>query len=202
MAKIYKRKNINNNNYLNSERKLLEELFSSIIEYNNYENLLMNKLKENNRYNNQILKGYLVEKNWFLKWKKCTDYDNNKSLLSDLIENKDKIKNNIKINKPDLYPISIIKYLSKNNFSTILKSDIFILVSEKFVSIFESNIPSLKIHKISFKIKNHKLIFFEQSGLYSFNNILPIESNEFFKITNNLIELYIFQEQLKLRIKH
>ena len=51
----------------------------------------MNKLKENNRYNNEIFKGYLVEKNWFLKWKKCTDYDNNKSLLSDLIENKDNI---------------------------------------------------------------------------------------------------------------
>ena len=81
-----------------------------------------------------------------------------------------------------------------------MKSDIFILVSEKFVNIFESNIPSLKIHKISFKIKNHKLIFFEQSGLYSFNNILPIESNEFLKITNNLIELYIFQEQTNTRI--
>ena len=57
----------------------------------------MSKLKDDNKYNNEAIEGYIIEKNWILKWKKCTDYDNNRYLLSDLRENKDKIKSNINI---------------------------------------------------------------------------------------------------------
>ena len=168
----------------------------------------MHKLKEKNRddNNDKIIEGYFIEKNWFQKWKHYTDYDKNIFLLSDLIENKDKIKDNIKNScKNDLKDISMIKFFSKDKFNLILKNDL-ILMREDFVKIFEKKIDQIKKYKILFKIQNHRLIFFDENkkiigNTYSINNILPIESNEFFKIANNLIELYIFQEQLKLRIK-
>ena len=99
----------------------------------------------------------------------------------------------------------MIKFFSKDKFNSILKNDL-IIVSENFVKIFEKKIDEIKKYKILFKIQNHQLIFFDENkkligNTYSINNILPIESNEFFKIENNLIELYIFREQLKLRIK-
>ena len=193
----------------NSEADLIDDLYLSMIEYNNYEKLLMKKFRLNSDINKEKMEGYFIEKNWFIKWKKYTDYDNNRFLLSDNINEQDinKIKESIKSNyKSDIKPIKIIKYFNKNNLTeSVFKNDIYILVSENFIKIFEKKIEELKEYKITFKILHHIISFSEGSNqinnYYSFNNILPIESNESYKIANNLIELYIFQEQLKIKIK-
>ena len=196
--------NLNNTNN-NSQKNLINELYLSLIEYYNFEKLLMNKLKSNDNDNNGIIEGYFVEKNWFQKWKLYTDNDNNRFLLIEKNEqNIEKILNSIKINsKPDIKPITI-KFFNKNHLDSIFKNEIFILVSEQFIKYFEVDIEKQKRYKISFKIKNHKFYFSddnkEKFSIYALNNILPIEANECFKITNNLVELYIFQEQLKIQI--
>ena len=74
--------NINLNNKKSPE-KLVDKLYLSMIEYNNFEKLIMDKLKLNDNKNNEIMEGYLLEKDWFIKWKNYTDYDNNRFLLSD-----------------------------------------------------------------------------------------------------------------------
>ena len=99
----------------------------------------------------------------------------------------------------------MVKYFSKDRLNSILKNDL-ILVKEDFVKIFDKKIDEIKKNKILFKVQNHQLIFLgptktQIGNAYSIDNILPIESNEAFQIANNLIELYIFQEQLKLRMK-
>jgi len=197
------------NKTIESREKLIVQLYSSLIEYNNFQNFLITQLKEKNKSNNncKIMEGYFIDMNWFQKWKQYTDYDNNRYLLNDLMGNKDKIKNNIKNNyKNDLKETSIIKYFSEDEFILILKNDILILVRQDFAKIFEKETNDIKKYKILFTIRNHQLIFFNKNkkqigNVYSINNILPIESHKSFQISNNLIELYIFQEQLKLRIK-
>ena len=196
------------NKTLESREKLIVDLYSSLIEYNNFQKFLINNLKEKNKGNNneKQIEGYFIENNWFQKWKQYTNYDTNRYLLNDLIENKDKIKHNIKNNcKKDLKENSIIKFFSKDKFNLIF-NNVVILVREDFVKIFEKEINEIKKYKIFFKIQKHQLIFFNENkkqigNLYSIDNILPIESHKSFLIANNLIELYIFQEQLKLRIK-
>ena len=112
--------NFDINKVIESEEKLLEKLYSSLIEYNNFEKFLINKLKEKNKDNNddKLIEGYFIEKYWFQKWKHYTDYDNNKYLLNDLIENKDKIKNNIKYFMFFIFTKSqiILFYLDRKNY--------------------------------------------------------------------------------------
>ena len=83
-----------------------------------------------------------------------------------------------------------------------MRTDIIALVNEKFLSIFTKKLENFERYKSKFNITNHKLIFSnnhnQKYDIYSFNNILPITSNECFIIANNLIELYVFQESLKL----
>ena len=92
---------------------------------------------------------------------------------------------------------------TKINFDSI-KTDILILINEKFLGLFEKNLEYQEKYKIKFKIESHKFIFelknHDKKSLCSIKNILPIENNKCFRIANNIIELYIFQEQLKLRI--
>jgi hypothetical protein len=167
----------------------------------------MNKLKLNDNKNNEIMEGYFLEKNWFFKWKEYTDYDNNRFLLSDNNneqEIKSKIKGKINQNiQSELFQKLVIKDFTKINFDSI-KNDLLILINDKFLGHFEKNLEYQKNFKIKFKIENHKFIFemqnHDKKSLCSIKNTLPIENNKCFRIANNLIELYIFQEQLKLRI--
>ena len=197
-----------NKNYKITLEKLIEKLYKSMIEYNNFEKLLMNKLKLNGFNNNEIIEGYFLEKNWFSKWIELTNYDNNRFLLLNNKNDKhiDEIKGNIKItSENDIYPISLIKYFNNNNFESKIKTDIIILVNEEFLSLFEKDLEYQQKYKTKFKIEKQKFIFLfdknEKKSIYSINNILPKEKTKCFKIANNLIELYIFQEKLKKRIK-
>ena len=199
--------NQNFNNKITKE-KMIDKLYLSMIEFNNFEKLIMNKLKLDKNDTNEIMEGYFLEKNWFLKWKEFTDYDNSKILLSENnIEKKiNQIKSKVKsISQSELYPISIIKYFNNYNLENILKNETIILVNERFLSIFENNLEYQGKYKIKFIIDKHQIIFLFEKGnnksIYSLNNILPIEKNKSYQIANNLIELYIFQEQLKIRIK-
>ena len=90
--KLIFNENINNKT---SPEKLVDKLYLSMIEYNNFEKLIMNKLKLNDNKNNEIMEGYFLEKDWFIKWKNYTDYDNNRFLLSDN-NNEQEIKSKIK----------------------------------------------------------------------------------------------------------
>ena len=198
--------NININNKTSPE-KLVDKLYLSMIEYNNFEKLIMNKLKLNGNNNKEIMEGYFLEKDWFIKWKNYTDYDNNRFLLSDNNneqEIKSKIKGKINQNiQSELFQKLVIKDFTKINFDSI-KNDILILINDKFLGHFEKNLEYQEKFKIKFKIENHKFIFemqnHDKKSLCSIKNILPMENNKCFRIANNLIELYIFQEQLKLRI--
>ena len=167
----------------------------------------MNKLKLNDNKNNETMEGYFLEKDWFIKWKNYTDYDNNRFLLSDNNneqEIKSKIKGKINQNiQSELFQKLVVKDFTKINFDSI-KNDILILINEKFLGHFEKNLEYQEDYKIKFKIENHKFTFELKNqvkkSIYSLKNILPIENNKCFQIANNLLKLYIFQEQLKLRI--
>ena len=196
------------NNIMNSDENLINRLYLSIIEYNNFENLLINKFRQNKNDIDEIMQGYFIDNSWIQKWKTNTDYENNRFLLSENIneENIKKIKESIKINsKSTLKEISIIKYFNEKNFNSIYNNHIITLVSEKFLNIFVKEIKGCKRYEIKFRIINHKFFFFQEKyekySLYSFNNTIPIETNEYFKIINKLIELYISQEQIKLKIE-
>ena len=88
------------NNIMNQDENLINRLYSSIIEYNNFENILINKLRENKDDSDEIIQGYFVDYSWLQKWKKYTDYDKNRFLLGENKneENIKKIKERIKIN--------------------------------------------------------------------------------------------------------
>ena len=209
-ADIYKNKNRsskfsgNNNNNLHSDDLSLDDLYQSLVEFIIYENYLINKLKNYNIVNEQY-EGYLIEKNWFHNWKICTNYDKNKYRIKEdnYEENYEIIKNSINIDlKQELFPIKILSNFNINYYQSILDTDIIALVNDKFLSIFTKKLENFEKYKSKFHINNHKLIFSndhnQKYDIYSFNNILPIASNECFIIANNLIELYIFQETLKL----
>ncbi len=57
--KLIFNENINNKT---SPEKLVDKLYLSMIEYNNFEKLIMNKLKLNGNNNNEIIDGYFLEK--------------------------------------------------------------------------------------------------------------------------------------------
>ena len=107
-----------------SKQKIIEKLYLSMIEYNNFEKLITNKLCSNNIDKSEIMEGYFLENYWFGKWKKFTDYDNNRFLLSDnKEENINLIKSKIKpFSHSELHPINIIKYINKTNFDNILNN--------------------------------------------------------------------------------
>ena len=147
------------NNIMNQDENLINRLYSSIIEYNNFENILINKLRENKDDSDEIMQGYLVENNWLQSWKKYTDYDKNRFLLGEYKneENIKKIKESIKINlKSDLKEISIIKYFNEKNFNSIYNNHIIALVNEKFLNMFVKRVEYYKRYKINFRIINNK----------------------------------------------
>ena len=57
--KLIINKNLNNKISL---EKLVDKLYLNMIEYNNFEKLIMNKLKLNGNNNNEIIDGYFLEK--------------------------------------------------------------------------------------------------------------------------------------------
>ena len=183
----------------------LDDLYQSLVEFVKFENLLINKLKSNDNINNEQIEGYFLDKNWFHEWRNCTNYDKNKYKIQE--DNNDEniktIKSSFNIHlKQKIIPINLTKNFNINNYQFILKNDIIALVNDNFLSIFTKILQNFEIWKSKFYIKNHKLIFSNRNSqnyfIYSFNNILPIESNECFIIANNLFELYFFQEILKL----
>ena len=200
-------KKYGNNNYNNlyPENLSLDDLYQSLIEFTKFENLLIDKLKSNYNIIIEQYEGYFIEKNWFHNWKMCTNYDKNKYKIKegDNEENIEIIKNSINIAlKQKLTQINILTYFNINSYQSILTTDVIALVNDKFLSIFTKKLENFERYKSKFTITNHQLIFAnnhnQKYNIYSFNNILPITSNECFIIANNLIELYFFYETLKL----
>ena len=187
----------------------------SIKEYYTFDTLLIKELKETKEKSEKNIKGgYLINKKWLDKWKTYTQYENiKKEFLSEDLkpENDEKIKETII--KRNIYnqdfnmgDIDVFNFNSSSEIKAYLQKESIILVGEKFYKLF--------IEKSKDKIKfssNKRMItiYFNKNinkdkdkyDIEAYNNILSLDINNCNKMIDNLIKIYIFQEQLKLKIE-
>ena len=205
---------ISKNSFFKSEnlkQNEINKIYKSISVYFMFETNLINDLKQ---LKVEVQKeGYLISKKWLNDWKKYSDYENiKKNFLSKnlLDENNIKqfiIKNFIK-NKTILSDIQSLHLDINKIFIKFSKGEEFAIVNSDFFNIFGKNLEDQQKNKIRFFLKNKKIIFhFNESKIddkfkeyYSYNNIISIKIRECFKIVHNLIDLYIYQENIKLKI--
>ena len=71
---------------------VVDAIYNSILEYFDYENIMINELKNNNKKSGH---GHLVTKKWIDEWKKYTNYESIKDKYFFQNNNIDKNKNSI-----------------------------------------------------------------------------------------------------------
>ena len=205
--KVEKLEIINNNE--------IDNILQSIKEYYTFDTLLIKELKETKEKSEKNIKGgYLINKKWIDKWKTYTHYENiKKEFLSEGLnpENDEQIKETII--KRNIYnqdfnmgDIDVFNFNSSSEIQAHLQKESIILVGEKFYKLF--------IEKSKDKIKfssNKRMItiYFNKNinkdkdkyDIEAYNNILSLDINNCNKMIDNLIKIYIFQEQLKLKME-
>lgn len=197
----------------------IDMICNNIIEYYKFEKSLTKELNEKNEKKN-IKEGYLVDENWFNKWKEYTDYKNikdhflNKDEIT--VEDIDKIKihinsnldnNNIKLDK-----LETIKFNNINDLKYILQSTSLVLINIKFIETLKEYQKCGIEQEIAFLPKYREIIFLSKDNknknivnnfkIYSYNNIISLKVNYCFNLVNNLVKIYISQEKIKAKLKN
>ena len=205
---------INKNSFFQSEnikQNEINKIYKSISVYFMFETNIINGLRQLKIEGQN--EGYLISKKWLNDWKKYSDYENIKrnflsknSLDEENIKqciNKNFIKNKTALS--DIQPL----HLGMNElFIYFSKAKELVIVNSDFFNIFCKNLETQQKNKIRFFLENKKIIFdFDESRkddnfkvYYSYNNIISLKIRECFKIVHNLIGLYIYQENIKLKI--
>ena len=191
----------------------IENLYDSILEYYNFEKLIIKELKDDNKQN--IEEGYLIDENCFDEWKKYSNYDKIKKNVilefDDLSDNnmdkiKDYIDNKFTKNKVKIKTLSVN---DSNSLINILKNKTLILISEKFVlSLISSDFKQIN-NKIRFSLNNKNITFYFDNSNFendkyiipSYNNIISLNMKIIFNNINSLIKIYFFQKKIKKMLK-
>ena len=172
----------------------------------------MNNIKMKNQ--NEIKVGFLIKKEIFKEWEKYTDYENikNKNILSknneEIEEIKEYINKNFIVNKPKLDNIKVKKYKDSKDISNYLNSHLnLILVNAEFFNLLDFKNKN-DLEKVEFSIIKKNFINLKLNKennsefvVFSYNNIISLNTEINLSMVNHLIELYTFQENLKLKLK-
>ena len=172
----------------------------------------MPNIKVQNPYELKV--GFLIKKEIFEEWRKYTDYENikNKNILSEnkeeIEEIKECINKNFIINKPKLDNIKVKMFKSSKEISEYLGNHLnLILVNAEFFDLVDVKKKN-DLEKIEFNIIKNYINFNltdktnkSEYVVYSYNNIISSNIEINLSMVNNLIELYTFQENLKLKLK-
>ena len=164
---------------------------------------------------NEIKEGFLIKKEIFKEWEKYTDYENikNKNILSKNQEEIEEIKENINknfiVNKPLLDNIKTKKFKDIQDISNYLNNHLsLILVNVEFFDLVnfknKNDLEKVEYSKIQKNFINLNLSdkkYKSEFVVYSYNNIISPNIEINLSMVNNLIELYTFQESLKLKLK-
>ena len=165
---------------------------------------------------NEIKVGFLIKNEIFKEWEKYTDYENlkNKNIISgnkeEIEEIKEYINKNFIVNKPKLDNIKTKEFKNSSEITSYLNTHLnLILVNAEFFDLVDIKKKN-ELKNIKFSInKNHIDFNFNltdkknksESLYYSYNNIISSNTSLNLSLVNNLIELYTFQESLKLKLK-
>lgn len=205
---------ISKNSFFKSEnikQSEINKIYKSIPVYFMFEAEIINDLRQLKTEDKK--EGYLISKQWLNDWKKYSDYENiKKNFLSKNLLDEDNIKQcinkNFIKNKTVLNDIQSLHLDINKLFISFSKGKEFVIVNSDFFNIFVKNLEIQQKNKIRFLPNNKKIIFdFDESKIdnkfkifYSYNNIISIEIRDSFKIVHNLIGLFIYQENIKLKI--
>ena len=210
-------KNIIDKNSLNysdsykSNYEKITKIVDSIIKYYNFENKILNDLKNKQDSKATTTYGYLISKIWIDKWKKISNYENIKTnYLQNNKNNKEDIMNDLiyyleknKINYNELpNSINIIKLNKKEEIESDLKNESLVLIDSGFLFYFNhGNSGNL----IKYNVFNNKInIYLDNDEILSFksnNNILSLNEIINYSHLKQLIKIFYFQKAIKSSIE-
>jgi len=183
----------------------ITQIFDSIIDYFNFENIILNNLK-NKQNSNAATYEYLVNKNWIDKWKKCSNYENIKTnYLQNNLNNKENIMNDLiyyveknKINYIELsIEINTIKFTKKEEIESYLKNEALVLINAEFLFRFNYDYAGKSIKYNIFNNKIHFYFDYEILSFRSINNIISLNGIINYSNLKQLIKIFYFQKKYK-----
>ena len=190
---------------------VVDAIYNSILKYFDYENYMINELKNNNKKSGH---GHLVTKKWIDEWKKYTNYESIKDKY--FFQN-----NNIAKNIYSIYK-EIIDYKEKNKYTTISETEIIIvkdkdeltsMLQQESLGFVDSQFIQVCPYFKEKRSYNYLLTYYMSNGILeifrgkdaisfkcndniiSFDNIIgkEDEANDDLK---QLIKIYFFQKHL------
>ena len=185
----------------------IKSIFTQIKNYYDYEKNFENNLKSENI--GEYEEGYLVDANWFNKWKEYNDYSNIKSnyLLNQQSQkqiidwiiyiqqlNKEK---KIILEMPKIY-----KFKNKNQLESFLRNNKLVVIDTSIISFW----PNLLQYKIYYYLYKNKINFYfekKDSLLLDIkNNIIHMKNEDNVENINllQLIKIFYFRTNLSSEI--
>ena len=196
-------------NYYNNYKQIAE-IFNSTTYYYNFENKILNDLKNKQDCRDATII-FLVNKNWIDKWKKISNYEKIKTkYLKNNLNNKNDIMNDLiyyleknKFDYNELFnSINIYKFNKKEDLESYLKNNSLVLINSTFLLCFDRNFyGKTTYHKTFNKTFNNKIhIYLDNNEILSFkssNNIITINGIINYSNLKQLINIFYFQKNLK-----
>ena len=202
----------NSHNYKSNYEKITK-IVDSVIKYYNFENKIMNDLKNKRDYNSNSYE-YLISKNWINKWKIFSNYEdikaiylennlnNKKDIMNDLIFYLEKNKINYNELSNSVYSVCFRIYnTKKENIEFYLKNDSLVLITYEFLSCFSLDISDFFGNSVAYNAFNNKINFYlDNREILSFksnNNIISLNGIINYSHLKQLINIFYFQKKLK-----
>ena len=195
-----------------SNYEKISNIVDSAINYFNFENKIMNDLKNKQNSNGDISYEYLISKNWIDKWKIFSNYENIKTnYLQNNLNNKEDIMNDLiyylEKNKTNYNELPISIYLNEfnqnENLESYLKNDSLVLINSEFIFCFKSNNSGKLIeynafnNKIHFYLNNDEILSFKSN-----NNVISLNEIINYSIhLKQLIKIFFFQNEIKSNVE-
>ena len=185
----------------------IKSIFTQIKDYYEYEKKFENNLKKENI--TKYEEGYLVDDNWFNKWKEYNDYSNIKSNY--LLDQKPKkkiidwiiyIQQLNKEKKNILETPKINKYKNKNQLESFLRKNKLVVLDTSMISFW----PSLLQNKIYYYLYKNKIHFYFENQdsliLDIKDNIIQLKNEDNIENINllQLAKVFYFRKNLSREI--
>ena len=205
-----KENNFNNYSTLKAHHNNIDKIYKTILTYYNFENELVNILKKGSLSQNEKDKnlGFLIDGNWFKKWKEITNYEEIKKSLEKsekekLIKDKIIFFNEMNEKIPN---IITKKFKNKNEFIQHLNNNSLVLVNYNFVRNIQEKTDDCILYSAS---TNNIKLYINGDGIdiKSNNNIITSiqnDSNSTQSISDltkihlkHLIKYFYYQKEIK-----